>query len=137
MLTQLLLCVQIAGLVASLVVLLVVVAIGFVFQPLPQVGEGAALAPHGFQLPVWQLCVTGGAADIFIFISVCCTNSGLTAAHTRQSHLHVINAILSCTASFSCLLLFRSTDGPGCHRHGEPNGDVQTVQRHPYSVEDQ
>ena len=29
---------QIAGLLASLVVLLVVVAIGFVFQPLPQVG---------------------------------------------------------------------------------------------------
>jgi hypothetical protein len=29
---------QIAGLLASMVVLLVVVAIGFVFQPLPQVG---------------------------------------------------------------------------------------------------
>ena len=39
-LISLFLCVrqQIAGLLASLVVLLVVVAIGFVFEPLPQVG---------------------------------------------------------------------------------------------------
>lgn len=35
---------QIAGLLASIVVLLVVVAIGFVFQPLPQVG-GQHLSP--------------------------------------------------------------------------------------------
>jgi len=32
-------CLQIAGLLASLLVLLVVVAIGFVFQPLPTVRE--------------------------------------------------------------------------------------------------
>ncbi len=32
-------CLQIAGLLASLLVLLVVVAIGFVFQPLPTVSE--------------------------------------------------------------------------------------------------
>lgn len=32
-------CLQIAGLLASLLVLLVVVAIGFVFQPLPTVCE--------------------------------------------------------------------------------------------------
>lgn len=32
-------CVQIAGLVASLVVLMVVVAVGFLFQPLPQVSR--------------------------------------------------------------------------------------------------
>lgn len=43
MLTDCRVCVQIAGLVASLVVLLVVVAIGFVFEPLPQVGEAADL----------------------------------------------------------------------------------------------
>lgn len=47
MLTQPL-CIQIAGLLASLMVLLVVLAIGFVFQPLPQVGDAAADAT---QLP--------------------------------------------------------------------------------------
>lgn len=41
-------CVQIAGLLASLVVLLVVVAIGFVFQPLPQVGETVELMIQSF-----------------------------------------------------------------------------------------
>ncbi|KAG8005759.1 Prestin [Nibea albiflora] len=40
---------QIAGLLASLVVLLVVVAIGFVFQPLPQVGEAVEVMTQRFQ----------------------------------------------------------------------------------------
>lgn len=29
------------------------------------------------------------------------------------------------------------TDGTGCHHHGEPAGDVQTVQRRLCSVEDE
>ncbi|TMS02821.1 Prestin [Larimichthys crocea] len=40
---------QIAGLLASLVVLLVVVAIGFVFEPLPQVGEAVEVMTQSFQ----------------------------------------------------------------------------------------
>lgn len=56
---------QIAGLLGSLMVLLVVVAIGFVFQPLPQVGDAVA---DDAELPVWQLGVTGGAAEPFYFL---------------------------------------------------------------------
>lgn len=56
-------CVQIAGLLSSLVVLVVVVAIGFIFQPLPQVG-GADDAER-FQRSVWLLGVTDGDDEPF------------------------------------------------------------------------
>lgn len=46
-------CFKIAGLVASLVVLLVVVAIGFVFQPLPQVSEPVELLTHSILSGSW------------------------------------------------------------------------------------
>lgn len=45
-------CVQIAGLLASLVVLLVIVAIGFVFQPLPQVCQSSEAHSEDVQLAV-------------------------------------------------------------------------------------
>lgn len=55
--------VQIAGLLSSLVVLLVVVAIGFVFEPLPQVGSASQSRVLGFLL--CRLCA------MFFICSVC------------------------------------------------------------------
>lgn len=55
---------QIAGLLSSLVVLVVVVAIGYVFQPLPQVGTAPELSAYLFdtlksllKLFIWRLFV--------------------------------------------------------------------------------
>lgn len=90
--------VQIAGLLSSLVVLLVVVAIGFVFEPLPQVGRADHAELSASCLAAWYL------NHFFAFCLV-----------------------------FFCFF----TDCAGVHNHGEPGGDVQTVQRHPCSVEDQ
>lgn len=92
---------QIAGLLSSIVVLLVVVAIGFVFQPLPQV----RIADDTIQ----KLGVRGG---VVLVISQ-----------------HVLSV------SFVIFLLV--TDCTGGHHHSQPGGNVQTVQRHLCSVEEQ
>lgn len=68
-------CIQIAGLLASLVVLLVVVAIGFVFQPLPQVGGAKELMMQSSQHP-----------DNLIFLQTAET----TTATCHQSRRHVL-----------------------------------------------
>lgn len=92
---------QIAGLLSSIVVLLVVVAIGFVFQPLPQVGND-----HDTIQKLGVLELGGVVISQHVF-------------------------------SLSFVFFLLVTDCTGSHHHSQPGGNVQTVQRHLCSLEDQ
>lgn len=108
-------------------VLLVVVAIGFVFRPLPQVGKAAA---DEARLPVWV--AAGGAA---LPVKQTAADGSIDTESKSQTLVSKLFSNVSLRSLFSGL--FGLPDCPGCYHHGEPVGHVQTVCRHSCAVEDQ